>query len=154
MHRDIDPFYSKGYLNCWCSNVKKEWTEFLHRVFAQIIKPSFISKGSNVTCEKLLDIGCGPSIANIITASKYINHITMADYLKSNRTEVERFVDNKNADEPGFEWMHYFQFVSDLEHDTNVEDIIERTRNSIEVNMKYFFGNYEKLNIFSESDIL
>ena len=80
---------------------------------------------------QLLDVGCGPSIANIISASKYFNRITMADYLTSNRNEVERFVE-QNAD---FEWMHYFQYVSDLEHDPNVEDIIQRTRNSIEVNI-------------------
>ena len=141
LHRDIDPFYSKGYLNCWCADVKKEWTEFLHRVFAQIIEPSFISfHGSNdlkntQNCDKLLDIGCGPSIANIISASKYFNRITMADYLTSNRNEVERFVNENPDDLPGFEWMHYYQYVSDLEHDPNVEDIIQRTRNSIEVNI-------------------
>ena len=133
----------KGYLNCWCADVKKEWTEFLHRVFAQIIEPSFISfHGSNdlkntQNCDKLLDIGCGPSIANIISASKYYNRITMADYLTSNRNEVERFVNENPDDLPGFEWMHYFQYVSDLEHDPNVEDIIQRTRNSIEVKSHY-----------------
>ena len=133
--------FDKGYLNCWCADVKKEWTEFLHRVFAQIIEPSFISfHGSNdlkntQNCDKLLDIGCGPSIANIISASKYYNRITMADYLTSNRNEVERFVNENPDDLPGFEWMHYFQYVSDLEHDPNVEDIIQRTRNSIEVNI-------------------
>ena len=133
----------KGYLSCWCADVKKEWTEFLHRVFAQIIEPSFISfHGSNdlkntQNCDKLLDIGCGPSIANIISASKYFNRITMADYLTSNRNEVERFVNENPDDLPGFEWMHYFQYVSDLEHDPNVEDIIQRTRNSIEVKSHY-----------------
>ena len=146
LHRDIDPFYSKGYLNCWCADVKKEWTEFLHRVFAQIIEPSFISKGSNdLKNTQLLDIGCGPSIANIISASKYFNRITMADYLTSNRNEVERFVE-QNAD---FEWMHYFQYVSDLEHDPNVEDIIQRTRNSIEVNITLHTGlNLDFLSIY------
>ena len=79
---------------------------------------------------KLLDIGCGPSIANIISASKYCSHITMADYLTSNRNEVERF---KNENDDGFEWQHYFQFVCDLEFNPNVEDIIQRTRNSIKV---------------------
>ena len=136
----------KGYLNCWCADVKKEWTEFLHRVFAQIIEPSFISKGSNdLKNTQLLDIGCGPSIANIISASKYFNRITMADYLTSNRNEVERFVE-QNAD---FEWMHYFQYVSDLEHDPNVEDIIQRTRNSIEVNITLHTGlNLDLLSIY------
>ena len=39
----------------------------------------------------ILDVGCGPSISNIISASKWSQNIIMADYLESNRREVERF---------------------------------------------------------------
>ena len=39
----------------------------------------------------VLDIGCGPSISNIISASKFSQNIIMADFLDSNRKEVERF---------------------------------------------------------------
>ena len=48
---------------------------------------SFLGK-----CERLiLDVGCGPSISNIISASKWSQNIIMADFLESNRREVERF---------------------------------------------------------------
>ena len=39
----------------------------------------------------VLDIGCGPSISNIISASKWSQNIFLADFLDSNRKEVERF---------------------------------------------------------------
>ena len=39
----------------------------------------------------VLDIGCGPSISNIISASKWSQDIILADFLDSNRKEVERF---------------------------------------------------------------
>ena len=64
------------------------------------------------------------------SASKLCSHITMADYLTSNRDEVERFKTNA---EDAFQWQHYFDFVSDLEPNTPIEDIVHRTRNAIKV---------------------
>ena len=59
-HRDLDKYYSSNYLITWCNNVKEEWTEFLHRAFCEVIPNVFENE---VTC---LDVGCGPSIANVI----------------------------------------------------------------------------------------
>ena len=60
-HRDLDKYYSSNYLVTWCNNVKEEWTEFLHRAFCEVIPNVF---DNEVTC---LDVGCGPSIANVIS---------------------------------------------------------------------------------------
>ena len=54
----------------------------------------------------------------------------MADYLTSNRDEVARFKSNA---EDAFQWQHYFDFFSDLEPNTPLEDIMLRTRNAIKV---------------------
>ena len=70
------------------------------------------------------------SFMNGPSASKLCSHITMADYLTSNRDEVERFKTNA---EDAFQWQHYFDFVGDLEPNTPVEDIMHRTRNAIKV---------------------
>ena len=59
----------------------------------------------------------------------------MADYLTSNRHEIEKFI---HQAEDGFQWQHYFQFCSSLELDTNIEAIITRTRNAIQVIPKNF----------------
>lgn len=70
-----------------------------------------------------------------VSASRFCNHITMADYLTSNRHEIEKFI---HQAEDGFQWQHYFQFCSSLELDTNIEAIITRTRNAIRVIPKNF----------------
>jgi hypothetical protein len=131
MHRDMDAYYSNSYLTSWCSNVKIEWTEFLDRAFS-VILPS-IQKSD---CKQILDIGCGPSIANIISASKYCSNITMADYLASNRAEVERF---RTEADGAFHWNHYFNFLGVLELNPDVEVIARRTRKSIKVSFKFQF---------------
>ena len=51
----------------------------------------------------------------------------MADYLKSNREEIERFV--RKSDE-AFAWDHYFDFVAGLENGTS-QNVEERTRKAI-----------------------
>ena len=45
----------------------------------------------NPSEKRILDVGCGPSISNIISASKWSQNIILADFLESNRREVERF---------------------------------------------------------------
>ena len=54
----------------------------------------------------------------------------MADYLTSNRNEIEKFV---HEDGDVFHWDHYFNFLGVLELDINVEAIMTRTRNAIKV---------------------
>jgi len=41
MHQDIDKFYSRGYLDAWCSYVHTEWQEFLDRAFSILIPQIF-----------------------------------------------------------------------------------------------------------------
>lgn len=128
LHRSLDSYYSSNYLSSWCSSVKIEWTEFLDRAFSGTV-PSILGSGDK---KVILDIGCGPSISNIISASKYCSQIIMADYLTSNRDEVKRF---KNRDQDGYSWNHYFNFLGVLELNKNVDDIAERTRKAIKVSV-------------------
>jgi hypothetical protein len=51
----------------------------------------------------------------------------MADYLKSNREEIERFL--RKSDD-AFAWDHYFEFVASLENQTS-KTVEERTRKAI-----------------------
>jgi len=122
LHRNIDRFYSTGYLACWCSIVRSDWSRFLAEIFNNESNDGNKLQESN-DC-KLLDVGCGPS----------------------NRDEVERFKTNA---EDAFQWQHYFDFVSDLEPNTPIEDIMHRTRNAIK---KIVFCDVTKENLFSTSD--
>ena len=78
MHMDIDPFYAQGYLNCWCNNVRKEWAEFLDRAFTCIV-PEILGDTKDPW---VLDVGSGPSIANVISArykhSTYTNGVNVS----------------------------------------------------------------------------
>ena len=101
LHRDLDKYYSQNYLSSWCGQVKIgkkhmplkkldpfilvfksywlyyyylilfpiEWTEFLDRAFRSIIPTILGEPNDNRTC---LDIGCGPSISNVISGRSKI----------------------------------------------------------------------------------
>ena len=124
LHAKLDHFYSEGYLQTWCSNVRQEWTEFLDRAF-NIIIPNLLPNALNPT---VVDVGCGPSISNVISASKWSQHIYLADYLDSNRKQVENFW---KQNEGAFNWDHYFRFVGVLELNPDPLEIEQRTRNAI-----------------------
>ena len=62
LHKKLDPFYACGYLATWCVGaVRAEWTGFLHRVF------STLGVSQEGQCPVVLDVGCGPSICNVIS---------------------------------------------------------------------------------------
>ena len=82
----------------------------------------------------MLDVGCGPSIANVISAAKWSRNVVMADVLESNRSEIKKFLATKSTDPnresdeawfseaSAFDWSHYFTFVSALERGTEEPD--------------------------------
>ena len=91
-----------------------------------------------IVCKIIIHFILAPFFIFQISASRYCNHITMADYLTSNRHEIEKFVQQA---EDGFQWKHYFQFLGVLELDMNVDAIAARTRNAIKV-CTYYLATY------------
>ena len=64
LHEKLDPFYACGYLATWCVGaVRAEWTGFLHRVFSTVA----VSEEEEEAGPVVLDVGCGPSICNVIS---------------------------------------------------------------------------------------
>lgn len=138
MHQKLDGFYARGYLSTWCESVRPEWTLFLHEVFTKDIPkllpsnhlkdPDQLNDDASVgvTLKKVVDLGCGPSISNIISASAWSPHIVMCDVLTSNLTEIAKF---RSASEDAFSWQHYFAFLSTLESSTSKEEERERNEN-------------------------
>ena len=58
LHEKLDSFYASGYLATWCDgSVRAEWAEFLHQVFSDDVGEAPV----------VLDVGCGPSICNVIS---------------------------------------------------------------------------------------
>ena len=65
----------------------------------------------------LLDLGTGPSITSVISASKYCDTITVSDYSPGNRRYLQQWIDR---DEDAFDWTPYISFVASLEGNTQV----------------------------------
>lgn len=55
----------------------------------------------------VMDLGCGPSICNVISASMCSNKIYMAELLEGNRKEIIKYLCN---DDDAWNWEPYFEF--------------------------------------------
>jgi len=102
MHETIDTYYPKTYLSCWAAHVRTDWAEFLDRVFLSDVIAHLGESGGSV-----LDLGSGPSISSIISASRWSNKIYLAELLQGNREEIEKWWRNEDD---AFDWKHYFDF--------------------------------------------
>ena len=66
--------------------------------------PALLGAERNIS---VMDLGCGPSICNIISASLCSNLIYMAELLEGNRKEIIKFLCN---DTDAWNWTPYFEF--------------------------------------------
>ncbi|MCB1169712.1 MAG: hypothetical protein KDK25_05230 [Leptospiraceae bacterium] len=100
-----DPFGSfsaHDYLQEYYGNLGAEnlfLLSFLHRTY-EIYRPK-------VLCE----IGSGPTIYQLISASRHAPDIHILEYLKPNREEIEAWLNNRSR----FSWDPYFQDVAQRE---------------------------------------
>ena len=68
---------------------------------------------------RILDIGSGPNIANIISAAPYAAEIVLSEYTEANRSALLQWLNN---DPNAFDWTHIFKhIVVDLEGKTEEE---------------------------------
>ncbi|XP_035677097.1 nicotinamide N-methyltransferase-like [Branchiostoma floridae] len=78
---------------------------------------------------RLLDVGTGPNIMSVLSASKYFPDITCTDYVQNCRDELQMWL----RDDPGaFDFGSYLQYLSTLEGgSTTPEDIATRLRTAV-----------------------
>ena len=119
-----DSFNSGVYLSTYYDDINGNDSIFqkfvlnnLHNIFTTY----------KVTGKKLLDIGTGPSIVSIISASRYFEDIYLSDFCKENRAHLKLWVNNDNNKH---NWDSFFNFVSQLEG-TTTQEITTRLRNKI-----------------------
>uniref|UniRef100_A0A8C8RV51 Nicotinamide N-methyltransferase n=1 Tax=Pelusios castaneus TaxID=367368 RepID=A0A8C8RV51_9SAUR len=108
--KDFDPvvyletYYSLSSSHCQGNEIL-EWT--LRSLFK-----IFFSDG--VKGDILIDIGSGPSIYQLLSASENFKEIIASDYTDRNRQELEKWLKN----EPGaFDWTPVVKYVCELERD-------------------------------------
>lgn len=113
----FDNFIPRDYLSEYLSHIGPE-TYNLLRFYVEAYKDVKISS-------VLLEFGGGPTIYQLIAASKYIREIHFSDYLQSNIAEVE---DWKNQKQNAYNWSSYFRTTLELEGETGVtiEKVQER----------------------------
>ena len=58
---------------------------------------------------KLLDFGCGPVIANVISASQYVSDIVLAEYTPQSRILLEKWL--KQDSSFTFDWSPHFKYI-------------------------------------------
>jgi len=84
--------------------------------------------------DSMIDIGGGPTIYQLISARNKVRTITFAEYLESNRDEVNKWRRNE-AD--AFDWDPYFRHYLRLENN-NPDTSIEQMKSRLRVRMTEF----------------
>ncbi|KAJ8368553.1 hypothetical protein SKAU_G00085810 [Synaphobranchus kaupii] len=83
----------------------------------------------NIKGSRLIDIGSGPTIHGLISASKYFEEIMVSDFTDSNRREIEKWL---NKEEGRFDWSPTIQFVCELEsRSRSSEEVEQRLRQAV-----------------------
>ena len=107
-------FNPKEYLDLFYASYltyKEAFDFYRQRVYKFYAK--YGGKWNNKTA-RLLEFGGGPVIANLISAVPYVNQITFAAYLESERREVELW---KHGKEGAHDWSSHFKYVvNEVEH--------------------------------------
>ena len=78
----------------------------LHEFFSIRKKP--LEDSMDVDELKVLDYGCGPVIANVISAASLASEIVLAEYTEEGRTAVRRWLDK---DPSSFNWSPHFKYI-------------------------------------------
>lgn len=122
--KDFSKFSPSDYLKeyyCEIGRENKSLLKFFHEVYTGI--------GHKNT---LLEIGGGPTIYQLISASSKVTKIIFSEFLKANREEIKKWMEK---DSEAFNWDRYFEFVLKLENKKinkeNLEKIKNRLRNKI-----------------------
>jgi SAM-dependent methyltransferase len=87
------------------SEYKRTVSVFLHETFSGL-EPG----------ERLVDVGSGPGIWNVLSASAKFQSITLSDPLPQNTRMLQRYLDDVSEDE---RWREHFQHTAQLEGDAD-----------------------------------
>lgn len=89
---------------------------FFHHVYGQMPRQ-----------KKLLEVGGGPVIYPLISASSKVDEIIFSEFIRENRMAVKDWV---KKDPCAFNWSRYFQYVAEMEC-TSPESVEERLRSKL-----------------------
>lgn len=120
IQKTFDAFISKHYLNEYYARIgleNRSLLEFFVEAYKDI-SPNF----------KLLELGGGPTIYQLITASKHAKEIHFSDHVDANLDEVRGWKKNKQG---AFNWRNFFREAIILEGETDINDNKVKEREKI-----------------------
>jgi NNMT/PNMT/TEMT family len=119
--QDFKLFSPPAYLDAYYSNWDVEddfHMTFLHAAYKSIPKQ-----------EKLLEIGGGPAIHQLVSARHKVERITFGEYLSANRHEILKW---KKGDATAFNWDPYFEYAARLENSNeSIADMKQTLRSKL-----------------------
>jgi hypothetical protein len=62
--------------------------------------------------KRLLDMGCGPTIHNVMPAAKWFDEIILSDYTPANLEALKKWL---NKDKNAADWTQFFKYFSKLD---------------------------------------
>lgn len=107
---------------------------FLHEVF----------ESGRFSGTKLLDIGSGPTLHNVASASSHFSNIVVSDFVEDNCQELRRWLKG----ESDLDWSDFFNIVADLEGYN--KNLVEGRR-KIELRVRNAVKAVRRCDLFAES---
>ncbi|KFP87511.1 Nicotinamide N-methyltransferase, partial [Acanthisitta chloris] len=106
-------FDSQAYLNEYysMSDKQKGANAFLMQNLRSLYKMFSLD---GVRGDTLIDVGCGPTIYQLLSACERFQEITALDYTERNRQELEKWLKNEAG---AFDWGPVVKYVCELEGD-------------------------------------
>ena len=143
--KDYSQFSARAYLEEYYAEICDDYEDiFLSAFYHDAYR--FLPDNLNV-----VEVGGGPVISQLISASRKAESITLSDYKKENLAEVKKWV-NKEPD--AFNWDGYFRLVLGIEGTAitkeNVAAAKERLRSKIK---KFIQCNIFESNMFAPNKI-
>ncbi|XP_067116837.1 nicotinamide N-methyltransferase [Osmerus mordax] len=83
--------------------------------------------------QRLIDIGTGPSIHSLISASEHYEDILVSDYTDSNRQEIKKWL---NDEEGCFDWLPVIQYVCNLGGERTPSQVAQQLRQRVKQVLK------------------
>ncbi|XP_070571892.1 indolethylamine N-methyltransferase-like [Ptychodera flava] len=123
-HENFDPnTYLKDYYSTPEGDPEEEgllpfWLNTLHEIFTK----------EGLSGDRLINIGSGPCIHDLISACTKFSEIVCCEFLEDNRNAIKRWL---NDDKDAFNWKPIIQYVCELEGHSEVEAREKTLRNTI-----------------------
>ena len=102
---DVDTYFSTRFR---CPGNQDDFEHKMREFGFQNLHQFFQSLSTTTTDLKVLDYGCGPVVANVISAARVATEIVFAEYTEEGRSAVQQWL---KKDPKAFDWSLYCEYI-------------------------------------------